>query len=83
MSRLDDIRLRVAPRIDTDDLVDATEVARILGLAHRNSVSTYQRRYADMPNPVVDFGKGRCQLWRRSHIEAWADRRRKRMSHGE
>jgi hypothetical protein len=70
----------MTPRIDTEDLVDATEVAQILSLAHRNSVSTYQRRYTDMPKPVVDFGKSRCQLWRRSQIRAWAVKRSRRES---
>ncbi len=30
--------------IDVDDLIDANEVARLLGLAHRNSVTTYLNR---------------------------------------
>lgn len=58
--------------IKTEDLVDVYGVAKLLGLSQRNSVSTYQRRYADMPRPVIDFGQGRCRLWRRSEIEAWA-----------
>ena len=41
----------MSPRIDTDDLIDAQEVADLLGLAQRNTVSLYQRRYPDMPRP--------------------------------
>jgi predicted DNA-binding transcriptional regulator AlpA len=65
----------IVVRVDTDDLIEAREVARILGLSHPNSVSTYQRRYADMPQPVVDLGRGRCRMWLRSEIERWQARR--------
>jgi predicted DNA-binding transcriptional regulator AlpA len=61
----------VAPTVDTEDLVDALIVAELLGLSHRNSVSGYQRRYAEMPKPVVNLGPGRPMLWLRSEIEEW------------
>ncbi len=60
------------PKINTDDLLDAHGVADLLGLSHPNSVSTYQRRYADMPRPVVDLGSGRCKLWDLVEVAAWA-----------
>jgi len=62
----------MTPRVNTEDLIDALEVARIIGLSHRNSVSGYQRRYPDMPRPVVDLGSGRPRLWLRGEIEVWA-----------
>ena len=62
----------MSPKIDTEDLVDAQGVADVLDLSHRNTVSQYQRRYADMPRPVVDFGEGRVKLWLRPDIERWA-----------
>jgi hypothetical protein len=65
----------VAKSVSTDDLVDAQAVAEILGLAQRTSVSVYQARYADMPRPVVDMGRGRCKLWLRTEIVEWARRR--------
>jgi len=65
----------VVPQVDTDDLIDAHEVAEILGLAHRNSVSLYQRRYPDMPRPVVERGGARTKLWLRSEIEHWRNER--------
>ena len=65
----------MAPRVDTADLIDAQEIAERLGLAHRNTVSLYQRRYADMPRPVVDLGRGRPKLWLRSEIDYWAKER--------
>jgi hypothetical protein len=62
----------MSPKVDTDDLIDAHGVAKILGLALRNTVSVYQQRYADMPRPVVDLGRGRPKLWLRPQIERWA-----------
>ena len=61
--------------VDVDDLVDAHEVARLLGLAQSNSVYLYQRRYVDMPRPVLDRGGRRARLWLRSEIKAWDERR--------
>jgi predicted DNA-binding transcriptional regulator AlpA len=58
--------------VDPDELIDATEVAELLGLSRRTSVSVYQRRYPDMPKPIVERGPRRLKLWLRSEIEAWA-----------
>ncbi len=65
----------MAPQVATEDLIDAHGVADVLGLAHRNTVSVYQRRYADMPRPVVDLGPARSKLWLRTEIERWAAKR--------
>ena len=78
----------MTPSIRSEDLIDARAVAEILGLGQPNSVSTYQHRYADMPRPVVDMGEGRCKLWLRPQIEAWARRRQqhpgfRKQGHGE
>lgn len=59
-------------KVETEDLIDAQEVAQLLGLAHRNTVSVYQRRYPEMPRPVVDLGAGRTKLWLRPEIARWA-----------
>ena len=64
----------MAPQVNTEDLVGAAEVARLLGLSHHNSVTTYLRRYADFPRPVVDLSASRVRLWLRKDIEAWAKR---------
>jgi predicted DNA-binding transcriptional regulator AlpA len=64
----------VGRKVDVNDLIDSRVVAQILGLAQFNTVSNYQRRYPDMPRPVVDMGRGRCKLWLRSDVEAWAKR---------
>ena len=59
-------------KVDVDDLIDANEVAEILGLAHRNTVSEYQARYPEMPRPVLDRRKGRLKLWLRPEVDRWA-----------
>ncbi len=61
--------------VNTDELIDSRELATLLGLAHPNSVSLYQRRYADMPRPVVDLGSGRPRLWLRPAILDWIEHR--------
>ena len=61
--------------LDAEDLIDAQGVAELLGLAQRNTVSAYQRRYPAMPRPVVNLGQGRCKLWLRSEIEQWRSER--------
>ncbi len=60
------------------DMIDAQEVATILGLAHRNSVSTYRTRYADFPAGQPAPGGGRSRLWSRSEIVEWHERFRHR-----
>jgi predicted DNA-binding transcriptional regulator AlpA len=65
----------VSLHLDPEELIDAHGVAELLGLAQRNTVSAYQRRYPDMPRPVIDLGQGRCKLWLRSEVEAWRSER--------
>lgn len=56
---------------DADDLIDAGAVAEILGLRHRNSVSTYRSRYPDFPPGMPSPLGGRGRVWRRGDIVAW------------
>lgn len=65
-------------RIDVDDLLTATEVARVLGLSMRQVVSTYARRYEDFPRPAVIKSNGRTQLWAREDVEGWYQQHRVR-----
>ena len=58
--------------VDIEDLIDVHGVAALLGLKHRNSVTTYLRRYPDMPRPVIDFDRSRIRLWLRPEILTWA-----------
>jgi predicted DNA-binding transcriptional regulator AlpA len=60
--------------VDPTELIDAGEVAELLGLARRQAVSTYRRRYADFPSPVVEKNSGKCDLWLRTDIERWKKR---------
>ncbi|MGI8755317.1 MAG: helix-turn-helix transcriptional regulator [Acidimicrobiales bacterium] len=57
--------------VNTDDLLDAGDVAALLGLTHRSAVSTYRSRYDDFPEPVMVKGSGKCVLWRRQDVETW------------
>lgn len=66
----------MSPRVRTEDLIDAQDVAEILGLSHRESVTTYLHRYNDMPRPVVELKKSKTRLWLRPEIERWARRRK-------
>ena len=66
----------MCPMVNTDDLCDAHEVARLIGVGHPNSVHGYLRRYHDMPRPVFSLGRSRIQLWLRPEIEAWQSCRR-------
>lgn len=65
----------MAPKVNTEDLISAREVAEILGLSHYNTVTTYLRRYDDFPRPVVELSGGRIRLWLRHDIVAWKARR--------
>ena len=65
-------------QVDLDDLVDAMEVADLLGLSHRNTVSIYQKRYPEMPRPVIEFGGNRCKLWLKSEILVWNESRQRK-----
>ena len=62
-------------RVDVDDLADAHDVAALLGLSHPTNVHLYQRRYPDMPRPVLDRGGRRAKLWLRSEITTWHEQR--------
>lgn len=57
--------------IDVDDLLSATEVAKLLGFSMRQVVSTYARRYESFPRPAVVKSNGHTQLWAREDIEEW------------
>jgi glutathione-regulated potassium-efflux system ancillary protein KefG len=68
-------RIFLMPLVRTEELIDANDVAHLLGLSHRNSVSTYLRKYDVMPRPVIDLGPKRPRLWLRPEIEAWVQQR--------
>jgi predicted DNA-binding transcriptional regulator AlpA len=61
-------------RAKPEDLADLAEVATIIGLSNQRGVSVYRNRHADFPQPFIE--KGRCVLWVRDDVHAWALRRR-------
>lgn len=65
-------------KIDPADLIDAAEVAQILGLSSPRSVSVYRGRHSDFPVPAVNKASGKCVLWLRAEIEAWVTGRHDR-----
>jgi predicted DNA-binding transcriptional regulator AlpA len=62
-------------QVDLDDLLDANDVAELLGLSHATSIAIYRKRYEAFPAPTWASKGGRCQLWLRADIEAWATSR--------
>jgi len=66
--------LDVATPVDPDELLNATEVAQIIGLTNPRGISVYRARHKAFPAPVID--KGNCVLWLRSDVEKWAQARR-------
>jgi len=64
--------LPMGRKVDLDDLLDAADVAEVIGLANPTSVSIYRTRYDDFPDPVWASRGGRCQLWLRLDVERWA-----------
>jgi hypothetical protein len=61
----------VGRKVDLDDLMDAGDVADLLGLSHRNAVSVYQHRFPEMPRPVFVRSNGKVLLWLRTEMVAW------------
>jgi predicted DNA-binding transcriptional regulator AlpA len=56
-------------KVDVDDLIDAREVAEILGLSSSRAVAVYSNR--GLPEPVIDRGPNTAKLWLRQDIERW------------
>lgn len=65
--------------MDIADLLDAQEVAALLGIQRRSVY--HMRRYLDgFPQPVIT--KGRAPLWERKQVEAWRASHPARHQHG-
>ncbi len=62
-------------QVDLDDLLEASQVAELLGLSKATAVSVYQHRYEDFPVPVLASASGRCQFWLRQEIQGWIEDR--------
>lgn len=70
LTRVNSMIGNMADRIDPADLINAEEVAQIIGLTNSRGVSVYRARHESFPIPIVE--KGQCVLWLRSDVEAWA-----------
>ena len=57
-------------RVDTDDLVGITEMARALGVKP-NVVGNWVKRYPTFPPPIITLSCG--SLWKMSDVLAWRD----------
>lgn len=64
----------VARLVDLDDLLDAQDVAELIGLTNPGGLPTYRARYDDFPEPVWRSRGGRCQLWLRQDVVGWAQK---------
>jgi hypothetical protein len=56
-------------KVDLEDLLDAGEVAELLGLASGNVVNVYRGRYPHFPIPVLE--RRGFRLWLRADVESW------------
>lgn len=59
----------VGKKVDVDDLLDAKDVADMLGLSSPRAVAVYASR--GLPEPIIDRGPNTAKLWLRQDIEAW------------
>ena len=63
-------------KADLDDHIDFGEVTELLGLAHKNSVTTYIRRYGDPPKSALEFADGKCRALVWGDVDSWRRSRR-------
>ena len=57
-------------KVDLDDLVDTSEIARRLGVGRPQVVHDWRRRHADFPQPVLRIANVHLWLW--PEVAAWA-----------
>jgi predicted DNA-binding transcriptional regulator AlpA len=60
-------------KVDVDDLIDAREVAEMLGLSSPRAVAVYSSR--GLPQPIIDRGPNTAKLWLKQDIERWIKER--------
>ena len=63
----------VGKKVDVDDLIDAKEVANMLGLSSPRAVAVYASR--GLPEPIIDRGPNTAKLWLRQDIQRWIKER--------
>jgi len=57
-------------QVDLDDLVDATEIARRLGVSRPQVVHDWRRRHPEFPDPVLRIANVHVWLW--PDVAKWA-----------
>lgn len=57
-------------KVDMDDLVSASEIARRLGSERTSYVHDLRRRHEDFPKPVRKLGSS--WVWSWAAVEKWA-----------
>jgi predicted DNA-binding transcriptional regulator AlpA len=71
--------------VDVDDLIDAGEVAELLGLASRKVVAASRSNapgaWREFPSPVID--RVPCKFWVRQDVERWQASRKPRSRDAE
>ncbi len=58
-------------RVDVDDLVDATEIARRFGVARQSVIHDWRRRHPEFPEPI--FLTTRTRLWLWPEVRRWGE----------
>jgi len=62
----------VGRKVDVDDLVGATEIARRLGTTRGEVVHSWRRRDPSFPEPIAQLERALVWDWR--DVERWARR---------
>jgi predicted DNA-binding transcriptional regulator AlpA len=60
----------VGQKVDLNDLVDATEIARRLNVKRPQVVHDWRRRHGEFPEPVAFLGNSHVWLW--PEVKSWA-----------
>jgi hypothetical protein len=60
----------VGRRLDVEQLVGASEIAKRLGVKQRQAVHVWRQRYPDFPEPVLRLDMG--LVWNWPEVERWA-----------
>ena len=63
-------------RVDIENILSAQEVAEVLGLGLRNSITVYRGRYPDFPEPLKEWPG--FKVWNRPDVTRWARKHRRK-----
>ncbi len=60
----------MTPKVDSEELVGAAEIAQRLGLAQAQTVHLWRRRYPEFPQPVAALKQ--ALVWHWPDVLKWA-----------